>query len=104
MKNVRFMTSIHDLTMGGVATSFVCMDTRGHPDSKVRVTNVGLTWVLAAPGGPYVGPMNLAIRVMASSVHAHSVVHDTTWFGHALFDWCVFDWCVYVVNFINCIC
>ena len=31
---------------------------RGHdcPDSKVRVTNMGPTWVLAAPGGPQVGP------------------------------------------------
>ena len=32
------------------------------PDSKVRVANMGPTWVLAAPGGPHVGPMNLAIR------------------------------------------
>ena len=23
---------------------------------------------------------------MASSVNAHNVVHDTTWFGHAMFD------------------
>ena len=32
------------------------------PDSKFRVANMELTWVLAAPGGPHVGPMNLAIR------------------------------------------
>ena len=33
-----------------------------NPDSKVRVANMGPTWVLAAPGGSHVGPMNLAIR------------------------------------------
>ena len=33
------------------------------PDSKVHVANVGPTWVLSAPGGPHVDPMNFAIRV-----------------------------------------
>ena len=33
------------------------------PDSKVHVANIGPTWVLSAPGGPHVCPMNLAIRV-----------------------------------------
>ena len=32
------------------------------PDSKVHVAHMGPTWVLSAPGGPHVGPMNLAIR------------------------------------------
>ena len=32
------------------------------PDSKVHVANMGPTWVLLAPDGPHVGPMNLAIR------------------------------------------
>ena len=31
-------------------------------DSKVHGANMGPTWVLSAPGGPHVGPMNLAIR------------------------------------------
>ena len=31
-------------------------------DSKVHGANIGSTWVLSAPDGPYVGPMNLAIR------------------------------------------
>ena len=31
------------------------------PDSKVHGANMGPTWVLSAPDGPYVGPMNLAI-------------------------------------------
>ena len=30
------------------------------PDSKVHVAHVGPTWVLLAPGGPRVGPMNLS--------------------------------------------
>ena len=33
------------------------------PDSKVHGANMGPTWVLSAPVGPHVGPMNLAIRV-----------------------------------------
>ena len=32
-------------------------------DSEVHGANIGLTWVLSAPDGPHVGPMNLAIRV-----------------------------------------
>ena len=32
------------------------------PDSKVHGYNMGPTWVLSAPDGPHVGPMNLAIR------------------------------------------
>ena len=33
-----------------------------NPDSKVHGVNTGPTCVLAAPDGPHVGPMNLAIR------------------------------------------
>ena len=33
------------------------------PDSKVHGANMGPTWVLSAPDGPHVGPMNLAIMV-----------------------------------------
>ena len=32
------------------------------PDSKVHGANMGPIWVLSAPGGPHVGPMNLAIK------------------------------------------
>ena len=37
--------------------------TRGRaiPDSKVHGAYMGPTWVLSAPDGPHVGPMNLAI-------------------------------------------
>ena len=37
-----------------------------YPDSKVHGANMGPTWVLSAPDGPHVGPMNLATRVVAS--------------------------------------
>ena len=32
------------------------------PDNKVHGANMGLTWVLSAPDGPHVGPMNHAIK------------------------------------------
>ena len=31
-------------------------------DSKVHGANMGPTWVLLAPDGPHVGPMNFAIK------------------------------------------
>ena len=36
----------------------------GLPDYKVHGVNVGPTWVLSAPGGPPVDPINLAIRAV----------------------------------------
>ena len=33
-------------------------------DSKIHGDNMGPTWVLSAPDGPHVGPMNLAIRIL----------------------------------------
>ena len=38
-----------------------------YPESKVHGTNMGPTWALSAPDGPYVGPMNLVIRVSQGS-------------------------------------
>ena len=32
-----------------------------NPDNKVHRANMGPTWVLSAPDGPHVGPMNPAI-------------------------------------------
>ena len=37
------------------------------PDSKVHGSNMGTTWVLSAPDGSHVGPMNLATRVKLPS-------------------------------------
>ena len=31
------------------------------PDNKVHGAIMGPTWVLSAPGGPHVGPVNLVI-------------------------------------------
>ena len=48
------------------------------PDNKVRVANMGPTWVLAAPGGPHVGPMNLAIRgnLWADILYCTTIQHS----------------------------
>ena len=35
-----------------------------YPDGKIHRANMGPTWVLSAPDGPHVGPMNLAIWVV----------------------------------------
>ena len=35
---------------------------RTFPESKVHGANMGPTWVLPSPGGPHVGPINLAAR------------------------------------------
>ena len=40
-----------------------CIFEHVYPDSKVHGANMGPTWVLSAPDGPHVGPMNLTIRV-----------------------------------------
>ena len=42
------------------------------PDNKVHVAYMGPTWVLSAPGGPHVGPMNLAIRAIIYLSHCIS--------------------------------
>ena len=42
-----------------VGTRFICVR-----DSKVHGAKMETTWVLSAPDGPHVGPVNLAIRVV----------------------------------------
>ena len=37
-----------------------------HPDRKFHGANMGPTWVLSAPDGPHVGPINLAFRTVFS--------------------------------------
>ena len=46
-----------------------------YPDSKIHGTNIGPTWVLSSPGGPHVGPMNLAIRVHVGCIHNNTPLH-----------------------------
>ena len=43
-------------------------------DSKVHVVNMGPTWVLSVPGGPHVGPMSFAIRVITSHIIMGGVI------------------------------
>ena len=62
---------------------------------------MGPTWVLSAPDGPHVGPMNLAIRLLvhwpAAAVVYVDTVQDTlawrywwlsSWAGHDPWTWC----------------
>ena len=56
-----------------------------YPDNKVCVANMGPTRVLAAPGGPHIGPMNLASRVYTNHKHWLYVILfccgvSTNWF------------------------
>ena len=54
-----------------------------YPDSKDHGTNIGRTWVLSAPDGPHVRPMNLAIRVYIIQLHItyHSLNrHQGNWY------------------------
>ena len=70
-RNVRYLvrdtcTKRHDILIG-----MRCRSKSKTPDSKVHVANMGPTWVLSAPVGPHVGPMNLAItdtRVICSYI------------------------------------
>ena len=49
------------------------------PDSKVQGANTGPTWVLSAPDGPHVGPMNLTIRVAAVKATEAIVLTMSSW-------------------------
>ena len=61
------------------------------PDSKVHVANMGSTWVLSAPGGPHVGPMNLVIRVaLPTPVVQLSHINSDTDLGTIIDVWCSF--------------
>ena len=46
------------------------------PDSKVHEAYMGPTWGQQDPGGPHVGPMNPAIRVILSLSFGMSVVNE----------------------------
>ena len=57
-------SKVHGANMGPTSChELVMWLTHPFPDSKVHGANMGPTWVLSAPGGPHVGPLNLAIRV-----------------------------------------
>ena len=44
------------------------------PDGKVYGANMGPTWVLPAPDGPHVGPMNLAFRDLFPSKYSRCIL------------------------------
>ena len=50
------------------------------PDSKVHGANMGPTWVLSAPDGPHVGPMNLAIRGYIAMVLGVTII-TSRWYS-----------------------
>ena len=52
----QIMSEILDITLCD------CWGRSTFPDSKVHEANMGPTWVLSAPDGPHVDPMNFAIR------------------------------------------
>ena len=52
---IKYKMGVADADLGQVQVNIP-------PDSKVHGVNMGSTWGRQAPGGPHVGPMNLAIR------------------------------------------
>ena len=65
------------------------------PDSKFHGANMGPTWVVSAPDGPHVGPMNLAIRERLHSTlqwwhmrhHASQINSNSNIFSTVESDW-----------------
>ena len=72
-----------------------------YPDSKVNGANMGPTWVLSAPYGPHVGPMNLAIADMFDIwyltlhiIKRQKKANKTTmwWFNDCNLSWTGLSW------------
>ena len=79
------------------------------PDSKVHGANMGPNWVLSAPDGPHIGPMNLAIRDLRrqSILYCRWLDLLTDELNYNLCNLntvcallCVF-WCIYNVSLFN---
>ena len=61
------------------------------PDSKFHVANMGPTWFLSIPGGPHVGPINLAIRGLGwgwvgtvPQHQGHNIAHIREWWMNGI--------------------
>ena len=54
-----------------------------HPDNKIFGANMGPTWVLSAPDGPHVGPINLAVRAVPSGSGLISTLVQTQGLYHS---------------------
>ena len=57
--------------------------------SKVHGTNMGPIWVLSAPDGPHVAPINIAIRVIHKEINKR-FAFSLLWFGS--FGYCPCPW------------
>ena len=69
-------------------------DFNNNPDSKVHGANMRPTWVLSAPDGPHVGPMNLAIREsIALAPMAYPGASYLHWIMLSLNDMMMSLWC-----------
>ena len=54
-----------------------------YPDSKVHGASMGPIWGRQDPGGPHVGPMNLAIWVLTSDASINAIgLIKITWLYH----------------------
>ena len=77
IKALRYLPFVVDIRWSSVDPL-----TKGHPDSKVHGTNMAPTWVLSAPDGPHIGPMNLAIRaVMRKTCPSCDLIVWVAWLG-----------------------
>ena len=72
---------VHDLCLPNKSSSRASMLTDASaklsytfPDSRAHGANMGPTWILSAPGGPHVDPVNLAIRDIHLAVDQHQHV------------------------------
>ena len=64
---------------------------RAYPDSKVHWANMGPTWILPAPDGPHVDPMNLAITIMLLYTEDTMIISVIN--GHVQYIcWCLIAW------------
>ena len=63
---------------------------RRNPDSKVDGANMGSSWVLSAPCGPHIGPINLAIKEDNGSysfVQRKQMKRGSKWLGKQISDY-----------------
>ena len=71
-----------------------------YPASKVHGANMGPTWVLSAPDGPNVGPMNVAIRVVQYNMIMNTALQ---WPRYHIFRVCTHNICHPHGRAIECI-
>ena len=84
-----------------------------NPDSKVHRANMGPTWVLPAPDGPHVGPINLAIREVSYICASAGLISKTNgirslydffkcndWINWLVLNLCQYTGCLFVPQFL----